>query len=130
MERKIPLYHKKYVLGLQTFLRKKSTFWTGNGSCVEEIWKSYKDIIFEGNERFMPHKILTRYHDPEYCNREVKRYKVKVRRLSYSKREFGQHYQEEAKHLSKELMVAKRKAQETFLRSVLQNEGKCWAGFF
>jgi hypothetical protein len=33
------------------------------------------------------------------------------------------------KRLSKELLVAK-KDQETFLRSVLQNEGRCWAEFF
>jgi hypothetical protein len=48
----------------------------------------------------------------------------------YNKRKFGEHYQEELKRLSKELLVAKRKAQETFLHSVLQNEGKCWAEFF
>jgi hypothetical protein len=55
--------------------------------------------------------------------------KVKVRRV-YSKRKFGQHHQEELKPLSEELMVAKRKAQETFLTSVLQNKGKCWSEFF
>jgi hypothetical protein len=44
----------------------------------------------------------------------------------YNKRKFGEHYQE-LKRLTKELLVAKRKAQETFLHSVLQNEGKCWA---
>jgi hypothetical protein len=40
--------------------------------------------------------------------------KVKVRRV-YNKRKFGRHYQKELKRLSKELLVAKRKAQETFL---------------
>jgi len=30
---------------------------------------------------------------------------------------------------TKELLVAKKKAQETFLRSALQNEGRCWAEF-
>jgi hypothetical protein len=48
----------------------------------------------------------------------------------YNKRKLGDHYQKELKRLSKELLVVKRKAQETFLRSVLQNEGKCWAEFF
>jgi hypothetical protein len=28
------------------------------------------------------------------------------------------------------LLVAKKNAQETFLRSVLKNEGKCWAEFY
>jgi len=32
--------------------------------------------------------------------------------------------------LSKELLVAKKKAQETFLRSVLQNDGRCWTEFY
>jgi len=27
-----------------------------DGSCVEEIWKSYKDIIFEGSKRYAPQK--------------------------------------------------------------------------
>ena len=76
----------------------------------------------------MPHKILSKNPDPEYYNREVKRLKVKARRV-YNKRKFGDFYQEELKRLSKELLVAKRKAQETFLRSVLQNEGNCWAVF-
>jgi hypothetical protein len=45
-------------------------------------------------------------------------------------RTFGQPYQRELKRLSKELLVAKKKAQETFLRSVLQNEGRCWTEFY
>jgi len=48
----------------------------------------------------------------------------------YSKRKFGQPYQAELKQLSKELLVAKNKAQETFLRSVLQNEGRRWTEFY
>jgi hypothetical protein len=48
VERTVPVYHKTDVLGLQAFLREKFELWAGNGSCVEEIWNSYKDIIFEG----------------------------------------------------------------------------------
>jgi hypothetical protein len=48
----------------------------------------------------------------------------------YNKRKLGQPYQRELKRLSKELLAAKKKAQETFLRSVLQNEGRCWAEFY
>jgi len=48
----------------------------------------------------------------------------------YTKRKFGQPYQAELKWLSKELLVAKKKAQETFLCSVLQNEGRCWTEFY
>jgi endonuclease/exonuclease/phosphatase family metal-dependent hydrolase len=48
VERIVPAYHKTDVLGLQAFLREKFNLWAGNGSCVEEIWESYKDIIFEG----------------------------------------------------------------------------------
>ena len=47
----------------------------------------------------------------------------------YNKRKLGQTYQRELKRLSKELLVAK-KAQETFLSSVLQNKGRCWAEFY
>jgi succinate dehydrogenase/fumarate reductase flavoprotein subunit len=66
--------------------------------------------------------------DPEYYNREVKRLKVKVRK-AYNTRKFGQHYQADVNRLSKELLVAKKKAQEAFLRLVLQKEGRCWTEF-
>jgi hypothetical protein len=67
--------------------------------------------------------------DPEYYNREVKRLKVKVRK-AHNKRKIRQHNQADLNRLSKELLVAKKKAQETFLRSVLQNEGRCWTEFY
>jgi hypothetical protein len=78
-----------------------------------------------------PKKTLSKNPDPEYYNREVKRLKVKVKvRKAYNKRKFGQHYQADLNRLSKELLVAKRKVQETFLRSALQNEGRCWTEFY
>jgi RNA binding exosome subunit len=101
------------VLGLQAFLREKFELWAGNGSSVEEIWHSYKDIIFEGIKRYVPKKTLSKNPDPGYYNREVKQLKVKVRK-AYNKKKFGQHYQADLNRLSKELLVAKKKAQETF----------------
>jgi hypothetical protein len=47
----------------------------------------------------------------------------------YNKRKSGQPYQGELKTLSKELLLAKKKAQETFLLSVLQTESRCWTEF-
>jgi hypothetical protein len=66
--------------------------------------------------------------DPEYYNREVKWLKEKVRK-AYNTRKFGQHYQADVNRLSKELLVAKKKAQETYIRLVLQKEGRCWIEF-
>ena len=80
-ERIVPAYHKTEVSGLQAFLREKFNLWAGNGNCVQEIWKSYKDIIFEGIERYVPQKIRT-------LNKEVKWVKVKVS-ITYNKRKFG-----------------------------------------
>ena len=128
VERIVPMYHKTDILGLQAFLREKFNLWAGNVRCVEEIWKSYKDFIFEGIERYVLQNILSKNPDPEYYNKEVKRLKVKVRKM-YNKGKFGQPYRAELKHFSKELLVAKKRAQETFLRSVLQNEGICWTEF-
>jgi hypothetical protein len=48
----------------------------------------------------------------------------------YNKRKFGQPHQGEQKRLSIELLVTKKKAQETFLLSVLQNEIRCWTEFY
>ena len=107
VERLVPVYHKTNVTGLQSFLRGKFTACASNGSCVEEIWKSFMEIVFESIDRFVPHKILRKNPDPEYYNKEVKQLKVKVRRV-YSKRKLGQRYQVELKRLSKELLAAKK----------------------
>jgi len=40
------------------------------------------------------------------------------------------HYLEELKLLSKQLLAAKKSAQEAFLKSVLSKEGKCWSEFY
>ena len=105
---------------MQAFLREKFNLWAGNGSCVEEIWKSYKGVIFEGINRNVTQKTLSKNPGPECYYKEVKRVKVEVRKM-YSKRKFGQPYRADLKRLSKELLGAKKKAQETFLRSVLRN---------
>jgi hypothetical protein len=77
-ERLVRTYHKTDVLGLQKFLRDKLPTWANNGSCVEYIWKHFTDIVSEGIERSVPHKILKPNPDPEYYNKEVKRLKVKA----------------------------------------------------
>jgi hypothetical protein len=65
-KRLVPAYHKTSMLGLQQFLRDKLPTWANNGSCVKDIWKNFKDIVFEGIERFVPHKILKQKPDLEY----------------------------------------------------------------
>src|SRR5215510_1688769 len=112
----VTAYHKTDVIGLQTFLWDKLTTWANNGSCVEDIWNKFKYIIFEGVERFVPHKILKRNPDPDYYNREVKRLKAKVRR-AYSRRKLGEHCQQEIRQLSQKLLSAGRNTLETFLHS-------------
>jgi len=124
-----PTYNKANVLELQQFLRDKLPTWLKNGSCVEDIWKNFKGIVFEGIERFVPHKILKPNPDPECYNKEVKRLKVKVRR-AHNTRKLDENYQAELKRLSKKLLTAKRNAQEIFLSSVLQSEGKSWSEFY
>ena len=91
-----------------------------------EIWENYKNVIFEGIDRYVPHKALSKNPDSEYCNREVKWLKVKVRKM-YNRSKLGEQYLAELRRLSKELLVAKKTAQEKLLRSVLQNDGRCWA---
>ena len=101
------MYRKTDALGLQAFLREKFNLWAGNGSCVEEILKSYKDIIFEGINHYVPQKVPSKNPGPEYYNKEVKRLKVNVRKM-YSKKKFGQPYQADVKRLSKEFFVEKK----------------------
>jgi hypothetical protein len=66
IERVVPVYNKTDVLGLQTFLRDKFAVWASNGSCVEEIWNNFKNIVCECIERFVLSKILRKSSDPEY----------------------------------------------------------------
>jgi len=92
VERLVPMHHKTNVTGLQSFLRGKFASWASNGSCVEEIWKHFKEIVFKSINCFVPHKILRKNPDPENYNKEVKRLKVKVRR-EHNKKKLGQGYQ-------------------------------------
>jgi hypothetical protein len=50
---------------LQTLLREKLKLWAGNGSCVEEIWKIYKNVILEGIKFYVTQKILSKNPGPE-----------------------------------------------------------------
>ena len=58
MERLVPVYNKSNVTGLQSFLREKFASWASNGSCVEEIEKGFKEVIFESIDRFVIYIIL------------------------------------------------------------------------
>ena len=87
VERIVPVYHKTDVLGSQAFLPEKFKLWAGNDSCVEEIRKNYRNIIFQGIKRYIPQKFLSKIPDPEYYDKKVKRLKVKVRKM-YNKRKF------------------------------------------
>jgi len=57
------------VLDLQTFLRDKFAVWASNGSCVEEIWNNFKNLVYECIERFVLRKILRKNWNPEYYNK-------------------------------------------------------------
>jgi hypothetical protein len=113
VERLVQVYHKTDVLGLQTFLRDKFGTWASNGSCLEEIWSNFKEIVFECIERFVPHKILRKNPDPKYYNKEVKRLKKKVRK-AYNRRKLGQHHLKELKRLSKSCLQPKNGTRGVF----------------
>ena len=55
VENIVRVYHKTDALGLQAFLWEKFNLWAGNGICIQEIWKSYKDIIFESIKHYHHH---------------------------------------------------------------------------
>jgi hypothetical protein len=58
VERRVSVYHRADAMGLQTLLRGKFAIRAGNSGCVEEVWNSFKSIILQGIERFIPHRIL------------------------------------------------------------------------
>ena len=56
--RKIPMYNKTDILGLQTFLRDRFAWWASNGSRVEKMWDNFKNIVHQSLECFVPHKMF------------------------------------------------------------------------
>ena len=96
---------------------------------MEEIWNNFKNIVYGIIERSVPHKTLRRNSAPEHYNKEIKRLKSKVRK-AYNRRKLGVNCTEKLKQLSKQLLAAKKSAQETFLKSILSKEGKCWSDFY
>jgi hypothetical protein len=86
-------------------------------------------VVSECIERFFPHKVLRKNPDPEYYSKEVKRLKIKIRK-EYNRRKLGEQLLQELKRLSKQLLAAKKSAQEKFFRSLLSKEGKCWPEFY
>jgi len=69
VEKLVPVCHKTNLPSLQRFLRGKFPSRTSNGSCVEEIWKSFKEIVFQRIDSFVQYDILRKIPDPEcYCN--------------------------------------------------------------
>ena len=112
---------------MQTFLRDKYEAWSSNGKSVEEIWDNFKNIAYESLEQFVPHKKIRKNSDSEYYNKEIKLLKSKVRKV-YNKRKLGEPYTERLKHLSKQLLSAKKSAQEAFLKTILRKEGKLLVG--
>jgi len=69
VERLVPAYNETDRLGLQDFPRETINLWAKNGSCLEEIWTSYKGIIFECIKLYVSQKILSKNPDPEYYNK-------------------------------------------------------------
>jgi len=96
---------------------------------VGEIWNKFKNIVYDSIERFVLHKTHRKNSDPEYYNKEIKRLKSKVRK-EYNRRKLGVHCTEKLKQLSKQLLAAKKSAQEAILKSILSKEGKCWSDFY
>jgi hypothetical protein len=93
---------------------------------VKEISNNFNEIVSACIKRFVPHKILRKTPGLEYYNKEVKRLETKVKK-AYNNRKLGQHHLEELKRLFKQLLTAKKTAQETIFRSILSKEGECWS---
>jgi hypothetical protein len=43
-------------------------------------WNNFKNLVCESIERFVPHKIPRKNSDPEYCDKEIKGLKSKIRK--------------------------------------------------
>jgi hypothetical protein len=84
------VYNKSDILFLRNFLRKKFLSWTSNGTRVEEVWTSFKAVLRQGIEKYVPHKMPRINSDTEHYIREVKHLKVKLGR-AYNRRTLDQY---------------------------------------
>jgi hypothetical protein len=82
------------------------------------VWRKCGICFKESLQESVTHQILRKNPDPEYYNKEVKQHKAKVI-TAYNKGKLDERYQVEMKRVSKELLAARKTAQETFLQSVL-----------
>jgi hypothetical protein len=71
VERVVPVYNKTDVLGLQNFLRDKFAVWASNGSCVEEMWNNFKNILYECTKRFVHIKYLEKIQTLNITTRKL-----------------------------------------------------------
>jgi hypothetical protein len=71
VERVVLVYKKTDILGLQTFLHNKFAVWASNGSCLQEIWNNFKNIVYKCIERFVPHKILRKIRTLNITTRKL-----------------------------------------------------------
>jgi len=58
VQRTVQVYQKTDVLGFQNFLMGTFKLWAANGSCVEELLKSCRDLNFEGMKCHVPQKLF------------------------------------------------------------------------
>jgi hypothetical protein len=49
------------VLGLQKFLWDELPTWANNGSCIEDIWKNFKDIVLRVSKVYSAKKSETEF---------------------------------------------------------------------
>ena len=86
-------------------------------------------IILTGIHKFIPVKHLSDNPDPEYCNKEIRKLKRKLRK-SYSQRKESVVKQTKFTQLAKELLNAKKKAQENYLNKLFKGEQNGWGEFY
>ena len=75
VEKLLPVYHKTDVLGIQTLLRDKFGIWASNGSCVEETWNNFKEIVSKCIEGLFHIKYLEKPRTQNTTTRKLNDYR-------------------------------------------------------
>jgi hypothetical protein len=118
------LYTKANLEGFRNHLHDKFAVWASSTGTIDD---SFKAILFEARELYVPNKLVKHNSDPLYYNKHVRNLKARCRR------EYNKHTSSSNKYksLRAELNKGKSNAYEQHILKICNsNKNDCWKQFY
>jgi hypothetical protein len=121
------LYTKANLEGFRNHILGKFAEWVSSTATINDRWNSFKAILFEARELYVPSKLVKHNSDPIYFNMHVRNLKARCRR------EYNKHTSSSNKYksLRAELNKGKSNAYEQYIIKICNsNKNDCWKQFY